>query len=79
MEHLEITEENKDTILELFDKDVDDDGHIIEKATGAKLICPYTEEPVKKDDFSILPGSSTFVNNDPTVFVEHIVDKETNS
>ena len=73
MKFIQINQENKNAILELFGKTVDNEGFIIEKMTGKRLICPYSEEIIKVDNFSILPGSATFVNNKSFCFAEHMV------
>ncbi len=71
MEYFRITEDNMESVLELFNKIADSEGYIIEKNTGKKLICPYTHEPIKASNFSILPGSAIFVNNKSFCFSEH--------
>ncbi len=73
MEYLQVTKENRDVILELFRKGIDKEGFIIDKKTGKKLICPYSGSNIHSDDFSILPGSATFVTNKSYCFAEHIV------
>lgn len=73
MEYIQINESNRDVILELFNKSVDKEGFIIEKATGVRLTCPYSGKCIKINDFSILPGSATFVNNKSYCFAEHLV------
>lgn len=75
MEYVAVTQTNKDTILELFNKRVDDEGFIVEKKTGKRLVCPYTNEIIHKDDFSIVPGSAIFVNNVSYAFTEHIANQ----
>jgi hypothetical protein len=72
MEFLEVTSNNRETILELFSKDLDKDGFIIEKKTGKRITCPYSNKEVHSDSFSILPGSAIFVNNYAYCFAEHI-------
>ena len=72
MEYLQVTSSNKKTILELFSKDTDSNGFIIEKKSGKRVICPYSKQEIHSDSFSILPGSATFVNNMSYCFAEHI-------
>jgi len=72
MEYVQITPSNKETILELFSKAVDDEGYVVEKKTGKRLVCPYSKQEIHSDVFSILPGSATFVNNLSYCFAEHI-------
>lgn len=69
---LEVTKENLDSILDLFDKKKDSEGFIIEKSSGKVVICPYSGKKVHSGSFSILPGSATFVNNFPYCFAEHM-------
>jgi len=73
MEYLQITEDNVKTILELFDKDVDKKGFIIYKNSGKLVKCPYTNKPIHHKNFSILPGSAIFVNNDAYSFAGYRV------
>lgn len=72
MKTIQITELNKGAILELFSKEIDKDKFIIEKKTKKRIICPYSKEAIKVDDFSILPGSAIFVNNYPYCFTEYL-------
>jgi hypothetical protein len=72
METVEITESNKPAILELFKKDIDSGGYIIEKDTSRRLVCPFSNENIKADDFSVLPGSAIFVNNYYYCFAEYV-------
>ncbi len=72
MEFLQINSSNKEVILELFNKAIDNDGFIVEKKTNNKIICPYSKELIHSDSFSILPGSAIFVNNLSYCFAEHI-------
>jgi hypothetical protein len=69
---LKVTDNNLSSILELFGKTVDKDGYIVEKANGKKVICPYSKKEIHRTSFSILPGSSTFVNNEAYCFAEHL-------
>lgn len=73
MEYIQISDSNRMTILDLFNKSVDSEGFIIDKVTGKKERCPYSKQHIKKDNFSIIPGSAIFVNNYPYCFSEHIV------
>ena len=75
MKYLQVNDSNKDVILELFGKSLDDEGFIIEKKNKNKLICPYSKEHIRGNSFSILPGSATFVNNYPYCFAEHIAHR----
>jgi hypothetical protein len=71
MKVIAITPENLESTLSIFGKEIDDDGYLIEKSSKKRLICPYSREPIKKDNFSVLPGSATFVNNYYYCFAEH--------
>ena len=76
MQFIQIDNSNKDTILELFNKTVDKEGFIVEIGTGKRLMCPYSKKPIHKNSFSILPGSTTFVNNEIYCFAEHIASHQ---
>jgi len=76
MQYLQITDSNRNTILELFNKSVDSKGWLVEKKTGKNLVCPYSKELIHVSNFSILPGSTTFVNNRFYAFAEHRVSHE---
>ena len=72
METIQINNSNKSAILELFGKAVDKENYLIEKKTGKKLICPFSNEHIKVNSFSILPGSALFVNNYYYCFSEYM-------
>lgn len=72
MEFLQVTPSNKEVILELFSKKIDKEGFIIEKKSGNRVTCPYSNQEIHSTSFSILPGSATFVNNLSYCFAEHI-------
>ncbi len=72
MKTIEITETNIATVLELFNKDIDDEGYIIEKRTGERLVCPFSSSNIHANDFSILPGSAIFVTNQYYCFAEYL-------
>lgn len=71
MEYLQINTENIDVILELFNKSRDVEGFITNKKTGERIKCLYSKRVINIKDFSILPGSATFVNNDAYCFAQH--------
>ncbi len=73
MRYLRISESNKATVLELFNKAVDSAGYIINKVNKVRIRCPYSNQPIKADSFSILPGSAVFVNNYSYCFSEHLI------
>lgn len=70
MEYIKITKDNVKTVLELFNKDIDNEGFIIDRKTGKKIECPYSKKPIRYEDFSILPGS-IFVNNEIYSFARY--------
>ena len=72
IKYIQINDLNREVILELFNKSVDNEGFIIEKKTQIRLTCPYSKQHIRLNDFSILPGSTTFVNNKAYCFAEHI-------
>jgi len=71
LKFLQIDQENLEAILELFEKAVDKEGFIIYKKSGQKVECPYSNRPIPVRDFSILPGSAIFVNNDAYCFAQY--------
>ncbi|MFA4855245.1 MAG: hypothetical protein WC634_01485 [archaeon] len=72
MEIIKIDESNREAILDLFSKSIDNEGYITEKKTGKKLVCPYSNKHIKIADFSVIPGTATFVNNHYYCFSEHL-------
>lgn len=54
-EILEIDEETRRTVLELFGLETDSEGFILRD--GEKVTCPHEEEPVKAEDFAVLPDN----------------------
>ncbi|MBI5553718.1 MAG: hypothetical protein HY917_03170 [Candidatus Diapherotrites archaeon] len=75
METIGITDSNKSAVLELFSKSIDIEGYIMEKKTNKRIICPYSKEPIKAADFSVLPGSAIFVNNYYYCFAEYLASR----
>jgi len=72
MKYLQVNDSNKGVILELFGKSLDEEGFIIENKNKKRLVCPYSKEHILGNNFSILPGTATFVNNYPYCFAEHL-------
>lgn len=61
----------KKEILSVFDKDVDKDGYIIEKATGDRVITPEGDE-IKLEEFAgISKGSEVFIKSDITSLIKY--------
>lgn len=54
----------KDFILDLFDKEEDTEGYIIERESGSRVITPNGSH-IRKDEFAgVTPGSEIFLTND---------------
>jgi hypothetical protein len=76
MEYLQISEENREDILEMFDKTTDKEGFIIDKRTKKRIKCQFSKEEINiKDNFSILPGSSIFIKNNDLSFARYLVKR----
>lgn len=52
-EIIEINDDNRETILELFEIETDEEGYLMRD--GETVICPHEEEKIHKDDFTIIP------------------------
>lgn len=64
MKQVVFSEDTKDFILEIFGKKVDDDGYIVEKDTGSRVITPEGNFVRNEDFAAVVPGSEVFVTND---------------
>lgn len=71
VEVMDLENRDKETVLDLFDKDTDDEGYIIHKKTGERYEDPYQKKPVHEDNFTVMPGSAIFVRSEPASIVAH--------
>lgn len=59
-------------VLESFDKEVDDEGYIIDADTGERETTP-SGDPIKKEEFTgVEDGSTLFLDDDFMTLVDHI-------
>ena len=72
MDVIEINEKNLDSVLKLCGKEIDSNGYIIESKTKKRVNCPYSKKKIHSSSFSVMPGSFTFINNEPYCFTEHM-------
>lgn len=74
-EIVEITDDNRQNVIALFEKEVDENGYIIEPGTGERLECPYTETKVHSENFAVVSdpatGDPVFIKPTPYAFVLH--------
>lgn len=65
-----------DYLLDLFDKEVDDQGYIVDAKTGEK-VHSSDGNPLKADDLGVVGhGSEIFVEDDFTSIVDYVTDPE---
>lgn len=58
-------------LLEIFDKDIDDDGYIIEKGGSGERVQTLSEEDILAVDFAgIRKGSEIFMKSDLPTIIE---------
>lgn len=75
MQLLEINSRNTEFILELFDKELDHEGFIIDKETKQKVICRYTNNPIKKETLGgVLPGSNIFIEDSDIAYAGYVME-----
>lgn len=75
MELLEINDANIDILLEQFNKEIDEEGYIIDKETRERVRCRYTNKELKKETLGgILPGSDIFIEDSDIAYAEYIME-----
>lgn len=80
MELLEINEDNVDTLLKQFNKEVDSEGFIIDKDSKQRVDCRYTHRSIKKDKLGgILPGSNIFIEDSDVAYAGYVMEFLSNS
>ena len=62
MEFLKLTDQQKETMLNFLGFFVNNEGIICSKENNKIIICPYSNEPVRFKDASIMPGSTVIFN-----------------
>lgn len=63
-------------LLELFDKEVDEEGFIVEAGSGERVISRSGKE-IKKGDLGVIAhGSEVFIEDNFTEIVDYLSDKK---
>lgn len=76
MNTIQISDNNREAILGMMNKEIDDEGYIISKDTKKRVKCYYSKEEINiKDSYSILPGSTVFIKNNDLSFAKYLVKK----
>lgn len=71
--NLTFDESAAEDILEAFDREVDEEGYIIDPETGEREVVPGSNQEIHIDDFSgVEKGSVLFLNDDFTTLVDHV-------
>lgn len=68
---IELDEEEKKTLLDILDYDVDKDGFVVDRKTGKHHICPLSNSLVPISSSSILPGSTIIINTSVLTLSEY--------
>ncbi len=77
IEVVEFSREILPQILDLFDKEINEEGKIIDRITGNVLHDPLTGVELNKDNFAgILPGSNLFISKNATSLADYIIKKQ---
>ena len=80
MNLLEINDDNVDILLKEFNKEVDNEGFIIDRDSRQRVDCRYTHKPIKKDRLGgILPGSSIFIEDSDVAYAGYVMEFLSNS
>lgn len=70
---VEFDDEALPMVLELYNKEIDESGRIIDKNIKEVEKDPYSNEEITKDNFAgVLVGSKIFVTKNTASFAEHI-------
>ncbi len=68
---LKLEDEQKRILLNALDFSFDPKDYVID-GIGKKVICPYSNKPVKFQNASILPGSTIIINTSLITLSEYI-------
>ncbi len=63
-------------VLDIFNKSVDEEGYIIDKETGLRVVSNEGEELLAEDLGNILKGSEVFIKADPASFSKFLAERE---
>jgi len=75
IEFLEISNDDKQVLLDVLGFCVEKDGTIVDKVTKKPHICPLSKTQVKLIDASILPGSTMIINTNALTLSEYMSRK----
>ena len=80
MEFLKLSDQEKRVLLDFLGYAVSKEGIVLSKGNNKPHICPYTGEPVRFKDASVMPGSTVIFNTSVLAlaeyFSEHVENKE---
>ncbi len=66
-------ESRMDYLLDLFDKEEDDEGYIFDPETDQRVTPPGSDEPIKTEDLGVVGrGSEIFVKDEVDSIVEFV-------
>ncbi|MBI2523008.1 hypothetical protein HYW19_01335 [Candidatus Woesearchaeota archaeon] len=65
-----LSKEDKKILLETLGYTVDKEGFVL-SANKDREICPFTNNPIKLEDASIMPGSLIIMNTTPVTLSEY--------
>jgi len=64
MKTITFDESSRKVILQVFGKDIDEQGYIVDTKTGQRVLSPDGEEVLAKDFAGIRKGSEIFITKD---------------
>lgn len=76
MNTITFNDSTKKLVLNIFGKDVDDDGYIVEKETGKRVVTPAGSEVHLREFAGIRKGSEIFITKDLPSLIQYATDIE---
>ncbi len=70
MQFIRLFDAEKKILLDFLGYGVNKDGIVVSK-DNKMLICPYTGEPIRFKDASVMPGSTVIFNTSPFTLAEY--------
>ena len=74
MEVIEINEKNQSVIFDIFDLAFDEEGFVVDKLSKQRIICKYSDQPIKKETLAIVGGSELEINNFSFCLSEYLTE-----
>lgn len=72
-------ESRTDYLLDLFDKEEDDEGYIVDPESDQRVTPPGSDKPIKTGDLGVVGrGSEIFVKDEVDSIVEFVNDQHEN-